>query len=467
MPEGEIHTEVLVIGGGPGGITFSRYLKKLKPQIEITMLRSEKHSMVYCAIPYAIEGLFDPHKTFKKNELVTDVGVHLIQRAVKEVDLKKKRVVDETGDIYTSDIIFIATGAVPVLPPIPGADAANIYTVKTQHDMESIIEKIHSGAKRAVVVGAGAIGIEQAQAYRSQGLDVYLIDMVSRVLPAMIDEDMADVLYETLRGKGIRLMLSTYAKGIEKEGEYAKRILLSNGENIDLDAERDFICFAVGMKPDVELFEGQGLEMDKDGIVVDSRMRTSISGVYAVGDCCQYISAIDGMPVGGKLATNAVPMAKTAACVAAGIDDEYPGFFNGAAACVYELRIGSTGFTSEVAQKRGIDTVAGWGETTTLFPMMPGAGKLRVKIIADVRDLQVIGGQVISILSAADKVDVITLAIQWRLTLKGLSTLSYSAQPWQSFMPARSAIVQACENALDNFAAKSRQFDFSNLLECV
>ena len=468
MASQPIHTEVLVIGGGPAGIIFSRKLKKLKPQIDVTMFRPEKHSMVYCAIPYAIEKLFDHQKTFKRDGLVTDSGTHLIKRKVKEVDLKAKRVIDEVGDVYTADILFIATGANPILPPVPGADASNVHTVKTQDDMETIIANINNGAKRAVVIGAGAIGIEQAQAYRSRGLDVYLIDMASSVLPNMVDKDMVNVLHEKLRQKGIKLVLSTRAERIKKTDKRAKQIVLSNGDVIDLDPGRDFICFAVGMKPDIELFKGQDIEMSNDGIVVDSRMRTNIQGVYAAGDCCQYLSMIDGKPISGKLATNAVPMAKIAARVVAGKDDEYAGFLNGAATCAYDLRVGSTGFTVEVAKQRGIDTIVGWGETTTLFPMMPDAGKLQVKVIADTRDLRVIGAQVISsMLPATDKIDIITLAIQRRLTLKGLSKLSYSAQPWQSFFPARNAIVEACENALDNFAAKGDPFHYPELLECV
>ena len=160
-------------------------------------------------------------------------------------------------------------------------------------------------------------------------------------------------------------------------------------------------------------------------------------------------------------------MAKTAARVVVGLDEEYPGFFNGAATCFHDLRIASTGFTSAIAEQRGIETIAGWGETTTLFPMMPRAGKVRVTIIADVRDLRIIGGQVVNTLPATDKIDIITLAIQQQLTLKGLSKLSYSTQPWQSFMPASSAIVDACENALDNFKAKGEPFQHSDLLECV
>lgn len=450
MADRKIKTEVLVIGGGPAGITFCRTLKKLKPKTTITMLRPEKHSMVYCAIPYALEGLFDPSKVFKRNELVTDVGVDLIQRAASKVDLKAKSVVDDAGDVYTADILFLATGANNIVPPIPGSDAMNVYTVKTQRDMEALREKIDNGAKRAIVVGAGAIGIEQAQAYRSRGMDVCLIDMASRVLPAMADEDMTTPLHETIRQQGIKLILSSKVERIKKTDKQAEQVVLSNGETINLNPTRDFICFAVGMEPEVRLFQGQGLEMDQEGIVVDSRMRTNIPDVYAAGDCCGYISGIDKKPIGGKLATNAVPMAKTAAYVVAGENMEYAGFFNGAATCVCNLRVASTGFTDETAQQRGIKTVLGRGETTTVFPMMPDPGSLQVKIVADADDSRIIGGQVINVLSAADKIDIITLAIQQRLTLQDLSKLSYSAQPWQSYMPARSAIVQACENALNS-----------------
>jgi NADH oxidase (H2O2-forming) len=465
MASQEAHTDVLVIGGGPAGITFCRNLKKLKPEVDVTMLRPEKHSMVYCAIPYALEGLFDPAKAFKRDELVTDSGANLIKRAATQVDLHAKRVVDEAGDVYTADILFLATGATNVIPRVPGADAANIYTVKTQQDMEALLRNINNGAKRAVVVGAGAIGIEQAQAYRSRGLHVDLVDMASHVLPSMIDEDMAEELHRALEREGINLMLSAYTDRIRARNNLADQVVLSNGETIDVNPNRDFICFAVGMKPDIEVFRGQGLIMNSDGIVVDDRMRTNIPGVYAAGDCCSHVSGIDKKPVSGKLATNAVPMAKTAARVVAGKDDEYDGFFNGAATCVYDLRVASTGFTAEIAKQRQINTRVGWGETPSIFPMMPLPGKVRVKIVADAADNRVIGGQVISTLSAADKIDIITLAIQQRLTLKGLSKLSYSAQPWQSFMPARHAIVQACEDALDGLPSRNESFHYSELPE--
>ena len=464
--------DIIIIGGGPAGITFSRKLRKLKVSREITMFRPEPYSMVYCAIPYAIEGVFDPAKVFKRDELVTDVNVDLIRRSIVSVDFDRRQVVDDAGEIYSYETLFISTGASPIRPPIAGADAANVFTVKTGLDMTGIIDKLDNGAGRAVVIGAGAIGIEQAQAYRTRGLETWLIDMAPHALPNMLDKDMCEPLHEALKEQGIHLVFDAKVEALETEEQEdgsrcVAKIGLGGGQIIEIDPAKDFACFSVGMKPDLDLFRDSALEMARDGIVVDSRMRTNIENVLAAGDCCSFYSAIDEKPLGGKLATNAVPMAKIAARVLAGKDDEYGAFYNGAATCVEDWRIGSTGFTVAVAESRGIETITGYGETTTLFPMMPGAEVMKVKIVADKKNMRIIGGQILSKLSATDKTDVITLAIQRRMTLKGLAKLSYSAQPWQSFFPARSAIVEACENAMDNFAAKGEPFHYPDLMECV
>lgn len=459
--------DIIIIGGGPAGITFARKLRKLKSTREIAMFRPEPHSMVYCAIPYAMEGLFDPKKVFKRDELVTGVGVELIRSSITSVDFDKKQVTDDKGETFSYETLFIATGASPIRPPIPGADSANVFTVKTAKDMAGIMQKLDDGAKRAIVVGAGAIGIEQALAYKARGLETWLIDMAPHALPNMVDEDMTEPLHTALEKHGIHLAFSAKVESLESTDAGVNEVILSNGNAITLDPEKDILCFSVGMKPDVDLFKNSELEMTRDGIVIDSRMRTNIPDVIAAGDCCSFFSAIDEKPLGGKLATNAVPMAKIAARVLAGKDDEYAGFFNGAATCVEEWRIGATGFSEAVAKKRDIETIVGYGETTTLFPMMPGAEEMKVKIIADKKNMRIIGGQILSKLSATDKTDIITLAIQRRMTLKGLSKLSYSAQPWQSFFPARSAIVEACENAIDNFAEKGIPFHYPDLMECV
>ena len=107
-------------------------------------------------------------------------------------------------------------------------------------------------------------------------------------------------------------------------------VKLTDGQTIQLDEGRDFVVLAIGMRPDLALLEGKGFAMEKDGLVVDEHMRTNVENVWAAGDCCQYVSGIDRAPIGGKLATNAVPMAKVAALDMLERQIEYPGFYNGA-----------------------------------------------------------------------------------------------------------------------------------------
>lgn len=440
--------DIVVVGGGPAGITFCRYLKRLKPDVTITMFRPEEYSMVYCAIPYALGGLFDAEKVYKKDTLVTDSGTQLVRSRISKVDLSAQTVVDEHGEIYHYETLFIATGADPVVPRVQGHDAQNVYTVKTQQDMLVLKARVEHGARRAVVVGAGAIGIEQAQAYQENGLDVHLVDMAEHVLINLADADMVEPIERVLTERGIHLHLGSSVEGMRVREDHVDQIVLASGETIEIDHGTDFVCFAVGVKPNIDLFQDQGLEIDSDGIVVDARMRTSMPNVLAAGDCCRFASGIDGMSAGGKLATNAVPMAKVAAHTAAGLESAYPGFYNGAATCAYHLRIGGTGFTGKLAANRGIEIICGYGQTTHTFPMMPGATELRVKVVMDADSRGIIGGQVVGTTSVTDKVDIITLAIQQKMTVEQLAKLSYSAQPWQSFFPARNAIVQACEDAM-------------------
>ncbi|MBE0575408.1 MAG: FAD-dependent oxidoreductase [Desulfuromonadales bacterium] len=441
-------TDVLVIGGGPAGITFSLMVKKLDPSIQVTMFRPESHSVVYCAIPYAIEGLFEPEKVLKDDAMVTGSGVELVYKKIISIDLLSRKVVTEDGDSCHFRRLFIATGATPARPPVPGIEAENVFTVKTKKDMDCLIDKLNSGVKRAVVVGAGAIGIEQAQAYRARGVEVDLIEMANHILPNLIDTDMSVQAQQALVDQGIRLRLGTRLDRLETAGALVTRVVLDNGENIELDPAYDFVTVCTGMLPDIQLFHDQGLAVSRDGILVDACMRTNLPEVYAAGDCCAFFSGIDGKPVAGKLATNAVPMGKIAARCMLGQPVEHEGFINGAATCAGPYRVGGTGFTEAEARRRGFAIYTGYGNTTSFFPMMPGTTEVLVKIVADLATDRILGGQVVARTPTTDKVDVITLAIQQKLTVQQLARLSYSAQPWQSFLPARNPIVEACETAL-------------------
>ena len=453
--EGTEQTDVLIIGGGPGGIQCTNTIKHYSPKTKVTVLRPETHSMVYCAIPYAIEGLFPIDRTFKKDGLITGVGGILVRQKAVQVDLKNKVVTIEDGSQIRFDKLLIATGASPFVPPVPGSDLERIFTVKTEDDTRAIIKAVEEGKQKsdtgtptAVVVGAGAIGIEQALAYRAHGFETHLVEMMPYPLPQLLDEDMAEPIIDQLKDAGVILHLGISLTALQGK-KYVGGVELSDGSIIELKEGRDFVVFGIGMRPDIDLFRDTGLEIEKDGIVVDEHMRTSITHVWAVGDCVHFKSGIDGKPIGGKLATNAVPMAKVAARDMLGLPARYKGYFNGAATVVGKLRVGGTGFSERIAKARGYDVFVTYGETTARFPMMPDPGLVRIKLIFEKGTKRLLGGQVLATEAVAERVDLLTLSVQHEFTAQDLAELSYSAQPWQSHLPARNAIVEAATKAVD------------------
>ncbi len=456
-----IETDVLIIGGGPVGIQASRMLCTSKPKPRVHVVRPEDYSMVYCAIPYAIEGLIPLEKTFKKDSLVTDSGAELVRGTVRSVNARDHIAILEDGREVTYGKMLLATGATPFRPPMPGVNAQNVFTVKTEADTRKILSQLARNAQcdtldpgahskppqKVVVIGAGAIGIEQALAYRANQLEVHLIEMQNHVLPHLIDTDMAGPVTEQLANAGVHLHLGTRLESL-KGDQYITRVHLSGDETIDLDPEHDFVVISIGMTPVIDFLDASEFERTSDGLVVDKHMKTSAPDVWAAGDCVAYLSGIDGEHLGGKLATNAVPMAKVAARNMMGTPTAYPGFFNGAATIVGKLRIGGTGFTETFAASRGMKVYTSDVTTTARFPMMPDAGSIKIKLIFEKESDRLVGAQVLGTEAVAERIDLLTFAIQRGVTALELSELSYSAQPWQTFFPARNAIVEAATLAV-------------------
>lgn len=450
---------VVIIGGGPAGVTAAKMLGKKRPDWDVTMIRPEEASVIYCAMPYVVEGLLDVEKVKKSDSLVTDAGARLVRDRAINVDFVGKTVTTEKSGSFTYDRLFIATGARPFMPPFKGLEGArNVFPVKTEDHLKGIMDAIRPGSRRAVIVGAGNIGIEMAQALKKRGLDTFLVERAPHVLPAMMDGNMVVELERDLQARGIRVMTDVGLCSFNKDDDNTIRGLeLSDGSVIHLNEEGrdDIVVVAVGVRPNVELFEGSELPVGRTGILVNSKMETGIPGVWAAGDVCEFRSYLDGEPLGGKLATNAVPMAKAAIRNMTGEDWHYSGFINGAATVIGEKRAGGTGFTEELCEKKEIPVITGTGETTTRFPMMPGASKVRVKLVFGKEDGRLLGGQVVGGEAVAERIDTLTIALKSGWKIQDLMSFDYSSQPWQTFFPAANAIVLAAEEAWARKQAKS------------
>ncbi len=436
--------DVLIIGGGPAAITIS---KIIGGKVKAAVIRPEDHSMIYCAMPYVIEGVLPIEKSFKKDSLVTASGVELIRDYVNKIDFENKLVITAKNKSYGYKKLIIATGAKPIVPPIEGSNLEGVVTFKNEDDLRYIL-KLIPNLKNAVVVGAGAIGIELAQAFQKTGLKTYLVDMANQILPNLVDEEMTTDCVEELKNMGIELLLNKRVARLRGKS-FVEGIVFDNGEEIDFDRNNlsVLVAFVIGMKPNLELFEDSPLELGRDGIIVNEKLETNLTDVYAVGDCIQFKSAITGEIIGGKLATNAVAMARVLAKNLIGDNRVYRGFINGAATKVGDYYIGGTGLTEKTARKK-YDVIVEYAELYTAFPIMPFAKKAKMKIIVDKNTLKLVGGQIVAGTPVTDKVDILTMALQYKIPVNELVYFSYSAQPYQSFFPANNLLIACCEKVL-------------------
>ena len=431
--------DLLIIGGGPAGITLT---KNIKNKRDIGIMRPEDHSMIYCAMPYVIEDLLPYEKTLKTDDIVTDTGAALIRDRAVDIDFENKIVKTEKNDQYGYNELIIATGADPILPPIKGAELDGVMTFKSEDDLKKILDIVKSGVKNVSVVGAGAIGIELAQALNEKGISTNLIDMMPTVLPNMLDADTAGEAEAELKELGINLYLDK--RVVELKGDSAlKAVKLDNQEEI----ESELVVFAVGMKANVDFLKDTDLKIAADGILVNEKMETNIEDVYAAGDCVQFESGITDEVISGKLATNAVAMGRVLAANLLDGNRSYKGFYNGAATKVGKFYVGGTGLTEKMAAEK-FEIITAQAEFKTAFPIMPFAKDVRLKLIINKADRKVLGGQIISGEPVTDKVDKITMAVQYGLDVDQLLDFNYSAQPYQSFYPAHNLLVKAAEEAV-------------------
>ena len=417
------------MGFESAGLTAASTARMVDRKAKITVIERRPYAISHpCGIPFAIGGeVADIQKLIEPAPRLPNVEVRTATEATA-IDTKKQTI--EISDLKVGkreelkyDALVLATGSYAFKPPIPGIDLKNVYVVKTVEDGQAIINAL-SKAKNAIVVGAGTIGIEAAAALQKRGLNVSLVEMLPSILPGMLDPDMADSVAEHLRDKGIHIFRGQSLKEIRGQEQVSSVVM----EEQKLPAE--IVIVAVGVKPEVRLAKVAGVELGKTGgIKVNEHLRTNAPNVYAAGDCTESFCLITKRPVLSQLATTAIRMGKVAGANAAGGDAVYSGTFNTVVTCAYGLEIASTGVTTYAARQAGFAPVSARVRTLSKPHYYPSAEPIIVKLLVEPREHKLIGGQVLGTEGAAERANLLALAIQKGMTAEELARIEYCYAP--------------------------------------
>lgn len=426
---------IRVIGAVAAGTTAATKARRNAPDADIVLYERDRDiSYVGCGIPYFVGGEFDDVTTlrprgpewFAEKYRITVRTRHEVVSA--DANTRTLTVRDlETGEESTDtwDVLLLATGASPVIPPIDGVGTPGVFPVRSIQDAVAIDAWIDERAPRtAVVVGSGFIGLEMAEQLAHRGLAVSIVEMLPQVMPAALDADMAEPVAEELRRHGVELHLGRTVEAIEGD-DAATAVLLDGGERLPAD----LVIMSVGVRPNVALAKQLGVALGPTGaIAVDTRMRTSIPGILATGDVVENLSVLTGEPIWRPLGSTANKTGRVAGDVATGGDAEHRGVLGTGILRVFDLGVAHTGLTEAEARKQGYDVVTHTDTKPTRAGYL-GGKKVTIKAVADRATGRILGAQVVGPEGVDKRVDVLATAITFGATAEDLIHLDLAYAP--------------------------------------
>lgn len=420
----------MVIGGGAAGMAAAASARRVNPTADITVLEASRHvSYGSCGIPYYLGGLVEDVSklvTYTPEEFRRSRKVEVLTNSyVKDINVSSKKVVyvSEKGEEreVEFDTLVLATGARPVVPKIEGLGLNGVYTVRFLDGAVKLKEDL-ARSKRVTIIGAGYIGLELAENFKRAGKEVTILELLPRPMPN-IDPELAEIVSRQLKKNGVRLELNKRVVGLKGNGRVEKVVT----EHVEY--ETDLVVIAVGVKPNVALARRIGVELGESGAIkTNSRMETSVKGVFAAGDNSEANHIVLNQPVYIPLAQTANKMGYVAGANAAGGSEEFPGVVGSAITKVFDLEIGRTGLGEEEAKKYGVETKSVLIKARSRAGYYPGGGDLWVKLILEKSSNVIIGGQVVGYEGVWGRIAALTLAIMNRFTPKQLvfSDLPYA-----------------------------------------
>ena len=426
----------IIIGGVAGGASAAARLRRLNEKATIILFeKGDFISYANCGLPYYIGDVIkERNKLFVQTaasfqtrfNIDTRVSTEVVSIDTTSKTIQAKNV--KTGELYTEsyDKLILSPGADPIKPPLPGIDSKGIFTLRNVPDTDRIKQYItNTKAKKAVIVGAGFIGLEMAENLNHLGMEVDIIELGEQIL-APVDYPIAAKAQQYLRGNGIKLHLQKSVTGFETIGEQLT-VLLNDGNSI----KADIVILSIGVRPDTKLAADAGLALGPSkGIAVNEFLQTSNADIYAVGDAIEFINPITGQSIPTYLAGPANKQGRICANnVVEGNKYKYKGAINTAIVKLFDLTIATAGMASKHLLKAGIEHRISTTHSGSHAGYYPGAKQMTIQINFSPKDGKLLGAQAIGFDGVDKRIDVIAYVIKTGGTIYDLAEFEHAYAP--------------------------------------
>ncbi|MDI5966275.1 FAD-dependent oxidoreductase [Streptantibioticus silvisoli] len=434
-------TRMVVIGGDAAGMTAASQARRRKGPDELSIVAFERGrytSYSACGIPYWTGGEVDgPDALVARTPAEhreRGIDLRLGTEAV-EIDLDRRRVRtravgDGTYEWTGFDHLVVATGAVPRRPAaedVPGIDTDGVYGVQTLDDGEAVLDGLgRDGVRRAVVVGAGYIGVEMAEAMLRRGLDVTVVDRADQPM-GTLDPDMGALVREAMEGMGIAVEFGAAVREIRAGDDGRVRAVVTDRA----EHPADIVILGLGVAPDTRLAREAGLPLgEHGGLLTDFSQRVrGHDGIWAGGDCAEVFNLVSGDTEHVPLGTHANKHGLVIGTNIGGGYATFPGVVGTAVSKVCELEIGRTGLTESRATAAGLRYATATIESTGRAGYYPGAALMTVKMIAELGSGRLLGVQIVGREGAGKRVDVAAVALTAGMTVERMTSLDLGYAP--------------------------------------
>jgi NADPH-dependent 2,4-dienoyl-CoA reductase/sulfur reductase-like enzyme len=448
---------LVVIGGVAAGMSAASSYKRIRLEAEAVVLEKDYFiSYGACSLPYYIS---DDVKDF--NQLISltpnvaaeerdirvltrhevlgiDTGAH----KVRVKDLEKNEEIE-----FVYDRLVIATGGLPIKPPLPGIDLQHVYTIRTLLDGIEIkkyidewgsfhvcvgspeclyINQFGAGKRlmKAIIVGGGYIGMEMCESLRKRGLDVTVIEKMDRVLGNM-DTSITDIVEEKILAEGIKLFKGTSVEGFAGKDGAVTKVLTDKGE---FDA--DMVLLVIGARPNTQLAKDAGIELGVNGAIrVDEYMRTNISDIFAAGDCAEAMHMVTGKKAYIPLGTTANKEGRIAGENAAGKKNVFDGIVGTAVTKVFDLEVARTGLSTLETEREGYNFFTSTIKGRSRSSAYPSGKPITVSFVVDRNSGRLLGAQMTGEEGVAHRIDVLAACIYGKMTIEDVARLDLGYAP--------------------------------------